>query len=115
MPIFRLSTELHISYPSHEIDGMQLTLQNCGVRQTDILVEIDSPSGLLVRELRNLKPQSEIASLFMIKNIATHRDPFILQIITNTRHEDSLLILVELLKRDMIVARHTNKDFTIWE
>ncbi|MDP4098495.1 hypothetical protein OIN60_17310 [Paenibacillus sp. P96] len=115
MSVFRLSTEQHILYPCTEIDGIQITIQNCGLHQTDVLVEVDSPDGLLLRELRNLKTQADYTSLFMLKNISTHGKPFILQIVSNARNKDTLLVLAELIQGSTIIASHTNRDFTIFE
>lgn len=115
MSVFRLSTEQHIHYPYQEIDAIQITIQNCGLHQTDVLVEVDSPDGLLLRELRNLKTQNEYPSLFMLKNISTYGNPFILQVVSNTRNKDTLLVLVELMKGSTIIASHTNRDFTVFE
>ncbi|MFB5267229.1 hypothetical protein ACE41H_10585 [Paenibacillus enshidis] len=115
MSVFRLSTGQHIHCPSQDIDSIQITIQNCGLHQTDVLVEVDSPNGLLLRELRTLKTQNDFPSLFMIKNIATNGNPFILQVVSNTRNKDTLLVLVELMKDSTIIASHTNRDFTILE
>lgn len=111
MSIFRIYANEHHAINSTYIQSIDLTIQNLGAEEFDILIEGNNPHGNTFLYLYHLDSVSHPNSMRTIPDMFTNYAPFSLQLVTNINHSSTTALTLLAKNNGHVIARFTQYDF----
>ncbi|GGA05489.1 hypothetical protein GCM10008018_59360 [Paenibacillus marchantiophytorum] len=111
MSIFRIDASESQAINSNYIQSIDITLQNLGHEEFDMLIQGTNPSGTTFTYLYHLNPVSAANSVIHIPDIYTNYESFSLLLVTNINTYATTAVTLHMKSNGHVVAIFTQDNF----
>ncbi|UKS27640.1 hypothetical protein LOZ80_01435 [Paenibacillus sp. HWE-109] len=111
MSIFRIHANENHPVNSRYIQSIDLTIQNLGAEEFDVLIEGMNWNGNSHLFLYHVYSASQPNSVRTITDLFTNYEPFSLQLVTNIQSDQYTAITMQAKHNGSVIAIFTQEDF----
>ncbi|MEW9700276.1 hypothetical protein [Paenibacillus sp. SI8] len=112
MSIYQVVCSENEAINSRYIQSIDLTIQNLGHEEFDMLIKGLNSHGTAFIYLYHLNKSSDPNSVITIPDIYTNYEPFTLQLVTNRDTRSTAAITMYVKSNGNLVALFTQEDFS---